>query len=324
MARILVTGTAGFIASRTAELLLERGDEVVGLDDLNPAGLPLKEYRLARLKEHGAFSFGQVDVSDRDALEAAVPGGGFDGVINLAARAGVRASVENPRPYVDANITGTLNLLELCRERGIPKFVLASTSSLYGKGAPVPFREDQDTSRPISPYAATKKAAESLVYTWHALHGLDVTVLRYFTVYGPAGRPDMATLPFVQRIREGRPITVFGDGSMSRDFTYVDDIARGTIAALRPLGYEVVNLGGDSPHSVRELVETIERHIGKSAQIVHEEPHPADVDRTVACIDKARELLDWEPEISLDEGIRRTVEWYEAQRDWAKDLETGV
>ena len=202
--------------------------------------------------------------------------------------------------------------------------MLASTSSLYGKGAPLPFREDQDTSRPISPYAATKKAAESLVYTWHALHGLDVTVLRYFTVYGPAGRPDMATLPFVQRIREGRPITVFGDGSMSRDFTYVDDIARGTIAALRPLGYEVVNLGGDSPHTVRELVETIERHVGKSAQIVHEQPHPADVDRTLASIDKARELLDWVPEIPLDEGIRRTVEWYEAERDWAKDLQTGV
>lgn len=324
MARILIAGTAGFIASRTAELLLERGDEVVGIDDLCAAGLALKEHRLARLQRHERFQFAQVDVSDRAALASRLPDRPIDGVINLAAKAGVRASVENPWPYVDVNVTGTLNLLELCRERGIEKFVLASTSSLYGKGAPVPFQEDQDTNRPISPYAATKKAAESLAYTWHALHGLDVTVLRYFTVYGPAGRPDMATLPFVQRIREGRNITVFGDGSMSRDFTYVDDIARGTIAALRPLGFEAINLGGDSPHTVRELVETIERHVGKSAQIVHEPAHPADVDRTMASIEKARRLLEWQPEVSLDEGIRRTVEWYEAERAWAKDLETGV
>ncbi len=324
MARILVTGVAGFIASRTAERLLERGDEVFGIDDLNPAGLPLKEHRLSQLLGHEKFRFDRVDVSDRDALAAGVPSEPFDGVINLAARAGVRASVENPWPYVDVNVTGTLNLLEFCRERGIGKFVLASTSSLYGKGAPVPFQEDQDTNRPISPYAATKKAAESLAYTWHALHGLDVTVLRYFTVYGPAGRPDMATLPFVQRIREGRDITVFGDGSMSRDFTYVDDIARGTVAALRPLGFEVINLGGDSPHTVNELVETIERHVGKRAKIVHEPAHAADVDRTMASIEKAQRLLDWQPEVSLDEGIRRTVAWYEAERAWAKDLETGV
>lgn len=323
MARILVTGTAGFIASRTAELLLDAGNEVVGVDDLHPAGIELKRYRLGRLQERDGFTFMELDVSDPEAVRERVPGGAFDGVINLAARAGVRASVEDPWPYVDVNVTGTLNLLELCRERGIPKFVLSSTSSLYGKGAPVPFREDQDTNHPISPYAATKKAAEALSYTWHALHGLDVTVLRYFTVYGPAGRPDMATLPFVQKIREGRPITVYGDGSMSRDFTYVDDIARGTIAALRPLGYEVVNLGGDSPHTVRELVETIERHVGRAAEIVHETAHAADVDRTMACIDRARELLEWEPEITLDEGIRRTVAWYEAERDWARDIPTG-
>ncbi len=323
MARVLVTGCAGFIASRTAELLLERGDEVVGLDDMNSAGLVLKEHRLEQLRTHTDFEFVQLDVSDKDAVANRVPSGAFDGVINLAARAGVRASVEDPWPYVDVNVTGTLNLLELCRERGIPKFVLSSTSSLYGKGAPVPFREDQDTNRPISPYAATKKAAEALTYTWHALHGLDVTVLRYFTVYGPAGRPDMATLPFIQRIREGRPITVYGDGSMSRDFTYVDDIARGTIAALRPLGYEVVNLGGDSPHTVRQLVETIEREVGRKAEITYEEAHAADVDRTMASIERARTLLDWSPEISLEEGIRRTVAWYEANRAWAKDIPTG-
>ena len=321
--RVLLTGAAGFIASRTAMLLLERGDEVVGVDNLHPAAIELKRHRLEGLKRQDAFTFVEADVADPESLAAAVPDGDFDAVVNLAARAGVRASVETPRPYVDTNVIGTLNLLELCRERGIGKFVLASTSSLYGKGAPVPFREDQDTNRPVSPYAATKKAAEALAYTWHALHGLDVSVLRYFTVYGPAGRPDMATLPFVQRIREGRPITVYGDGSMSRDFTYVDDTARGTVAALRPLGHAVINLGGDSPHTVRELVETIERHVGRKAEIVYETAHAADVDRTMACIDRAAELLDWRPEVGLDEGIRRTVAWYEAEREWVKDIETG-
>ena len=321
--RVLLTGAAGFIASRTAALLLERGDEVVGLDNLHPAAIELKRHRLEGLQRHAGFTFVEADVSDPEALAAAVPAGDFDAVVNLAARAGVRASVETPLPYVDTNIIGTLHLLELCKARGIGKFVLASTSSLYGKGAPVPFREEQDTNRPVSPYAATKKAAEALAYTWHALHGLDVSVLRYFTVYGPAGRPDMATLPFVQRIREGRPITVYGDGSMSRDFTYVDDTARGTVAALRPLGHEVINLGGDSPHTVRELVETIERHVGRKAEIEYKTAHAADVDRTMASIERAERLLGWRPEVDLDEGIRRTVAWYEAERAWAKDIPTG-
>jgi nucleoside-diphosphate-sugar epimerase len=182
------------------------------------------------------------------------------------------------------------------------------------------FREDQETSLPISPYAATKKAAETLCYTWHALHGIDVTVLRYFTVYGPAGRPDMSVFRFVRNIREGEPITVYGDGSMARDFTYVDDIARGTVAALRPLGYQIVNLGGERPAQVNELVATVERALGRKAQIRHEAPHPADVPRTAACIDKARNLLDWEPRVSLAEGVANAVAWYEAERSWAKDV----
>lgn len=323
MGRILVTGTAGMIGSRTSALLLDAGREVVGVDDLNPSNDPrFKRNRLAELAGRPGFTFVQTDVADRKALAAALPAGPFDAVINLAARAGVRTSVEDPWVYVDTNVTGTLNLLALCRERGIAKFVLASTSSVYGASRAELFREDDESSRPLSPYAATKKAAEAMAHTYHVLHGLDVSVLRYFTVYGPAGRPDMAMFRFVQRIREGRTITVYGDGSMSRDFTYVDDVARGTIAALRPLGYEAINLGGDHPYAVSEVIATVERALGRKAAIEHKPAHPADVPRTAASIEKARRLLGWEPRVPLAEGVARTVAWYEANRDWAKDVAT--
>jgi len=321
MARIVLAGAAGFIALRTAQQLLARGDEVFGLDDLNDFNREIKLRRLAGLRGAAGFRFAEVDVAERAALRAAVPGESFDAVINLAAQAGVRASVADPWRFLRANVAGNLNLLELCSERGIGKFVLASTSSLYGRGE-APFREEQ-AIHPLSPYAASKGAAEHFAHTWHALHGLDVTVLRYFTVYGPSGRPDMAVFRFVQGIREGRPIMVFGDGSMSRDFTYVDDVARGTVSALRPLGYAVVNLGGDSPHKLRELIALVERHTGRRAEIEPRPPHPADPQRTAACIDRARSLLGWSPEVGLEEGIRRTAEWYEANRSWAKDLPTG-
>jgi nucleoside-diphosphate-sugar epimerase len=322
MALYLLTGAAGFIGARTAELLLDAGHRVVGVDDVNDAYDPrVKRHRLSRLVGRANFRFHELDIAKRAALAAARFGDErFDAVLNLAARAGVRASVENPWVYVDTNVTGTLNLLEWCRAHGVRKFVLSSTSSVYGGSDAAVFREDQETSRPISPYAATKKAAEALCYTWHALYGLDVTVLRYFTVYGPAGRPDMSVFRFVRRIREGEPITVYGDGSMARDFTYVDDVARGTIAALRPLGFEVVNLGGEHPAEVRELVATVERALGRKAEVRHEPPHPADVKRTAACIDKARRLLDWEPRVSLEQGVAEAVAWYEAERAWAKDI----
>jgi nucleoside-diphosphate-sugar epimerase len=321
VARYLLTGAAGFIGARTAELLLEAGDEVLGLDDLNDAYDPrVKRHRLEKLTAKPGFRFVEADVAKRDALAAALGAERFDAVLNLAARAGVRASVANPWVYVDANVTGTVNLLEWCRARGVAKFVLASTSSVYGGSDATVFREEQDTSRPISPYAASKKAAEALCFTWHALHGLDVSVLRYFTVYGPAGRPDMSVFRFVRNIREGEPIIVYGDGSMARDFTYVDDVARGTIAALRPLGYEIVNLGGEKPAEVRELVALVERALGRKAVVRHEAPHPADVPRTAACIDKARRLLGWEPRVALAEGVARAVAWYEAERSWAKDV----
>jgi nucleoside-diphosphate-sugar epimerase len=320
VSRILVTGAAGFIGSRVCALLLDEGREVHGVDDLNDAyDVRVKRHRLERLEARRGFSFARADVADRAALAAAAPGA-FDAVVNLAARAGVRASVERPQLYVDANVTGTLNLLDLCRERGGAKLVLASTSSVYGVATQSPFTEEQETSRPLSPYAATKKAAEVLAYTYHALHGLDVSVLRYFTVYGPAGRPDMSVFRFVQGVREGMPLTIYGDGTMARDFTFVDDVARGTVAALAKLGYEVINLGGEHPYEVRELVAEIERALGARAVLRHEPAHPADVPRTAASIAKARRLLAWEPRVSLPDGVAQCVAWYERERGWAKDV----
>ena len=326
MANYLVTGAAGFIASRVAGILLDRGDSVVGIDNLNDAYDPrLKRWRLENLLAgREGFSLHELDICDRDGLAGVfAEHGPFDGVVNLAARAGVRQSVENPWVYVDTNTTGTLNLLELCREHGVKKFVLASTSSLYGAHNPLPYSEDADTNRPLSPYAASKKAAEALCHTHHYLYGIDVTICRYFTVYGPAGRPDMSLFRFIQWVSEGKPVTVFGDGQQSRDFTFVDDIARGTVAALKPLGYEIVNLGSDEPVVLIDALRLVEKLVGKQAQIDYRPMHKADVPRTWANISKARELLGWSPQTLHEEGIGKTVEWYNANRSWAKDIETG-
>ncbi|MGD8626591.1 MAG: SDR family NAD(P)-dependent oxidoreductase [Anaerolineae bacterium] len=329
MAHYLVTGAAGFIASRVAELLLEEGHTVTGVDNLNDAyDVRLKEWRLARLQGRPNFSFHHLDIVHRptlaDLFASASPAGPpFDAVVNLAARAGVRPSVENPWLYVDTNVTGTLNLLELCRQFAVKKFVLASTSSLYGARNPRPFREDADTDGPLSPYAASKKAAEALCYTYHHLYDLDVTIFRYFTVYGPAGRPDMAPLRFVQWISEGRPVTVYGDGQQSRDFTYVDDVARGTIAGLRPLGYEVINLGCDEPVVLLDLIHLIESLVGREARLEFYPSHPADVRATWANIDKAGRLLAWRPRFPFRDGVARLVDWYQTNRYWASQIETG-
>jgi UDP-glucuronate 4-epimerase len=322
--RILATGVAGFIGSRVAELLGEQGHRVCGVDNLCPAyDVRLKEHRLDRLDGLPHLDFRLGDISDLAAISAIWQEcGPFDAVINLAARAGVRQSVEDPWVYVSTNVTGTLNLLELCRRHGVGKFVLASTSSLYGGSNPVPFREDADTDRPLSPYAASKKGAEALCFTYHHLYGLDVTVFRYFTVYGPAGRPDMSLFRFAQWIHEERPLRLFGDGKQTRDFTYVDDVARGTIAGLKPLGYEVINLGGDSPHDLLELIALIEREAGKKARIERHPLHAADVQATWADISKAAKLLGWGPEVALEEGVARLCAWYRDNRAWAKDIRT--
>ncbi len=322
MATYLLTGVAGFIGSKVAERLLEAGHAVVGLDNLNDAyDVRLKHWRLEQIRNHPAFSFHRLDVCDRAALDA-LDGRRFDAVLNLAARAGVRPSVVDPWSYQETNVTGTLNLLEWCRAREVPKFVLASTSSLYGQGHDLPYREDQNTDRPLSPYAASKKAAEALCYTYHYLYGLDVTVFRYFTVYGPAGRPDMSLFRFVQWISEDRPVLVFGDGSQSRDFTYVDDVARGTVAGLRPLGYEIVNLGSDTPVVLLDAIRLVERAVGRPARLVFQPRHPADVTATWADVGKAARLLDWQPRHAFEDGVRTLVAWYRANRSWASRIET--
>jgi nucleoside-diphosphate-sugar epimerase len=331
----LVTGCAGFIGSKVAEMLLAEGHVVVGVDSLNDAYDPrLKHWRLAQLKSHPDFRFRGLDITDRTALEQlfaddakrpedAIDARPYSAVINLAARAGVRPSVENPWIYFETNTSGTLNLLDLCRRFEVGKFLLASTSSLYGSHNPVPFREDTDTDRPLSPYAASKKGAEALAHTYHHLHGIDVTIPRYFTVYGPAGRPDMSVFRFIRRIAEDEPIIVFGDGRQSRDFTYVDDIARGTIAALRPLGFEVVNLGGDHAVELAYIIDRIGEILGKTPKIDYGPFHPADVRATSADISKARELLGFEPQVSIEEGLRRSVDWYLEHREIALPLELG-
>ena len=322
MSRYIITGAAGFIASRVCEFLLAEDHTIIGIDNMNDSyDVRLKEWRLARLVKHQNFIFIQEDISNFSQMENVFESHrSIDGVINLAARAGVRMSVENPWVYVDTNVTGTLNLLELCHRFDIQKFILSSTSSLYGSHNQVPYREDADTNRPLSPYAASKKAAEALCYSYHHLYGLDVTVFRYFTVYGPAGRPDMSLFRFTQWICEDKPVQIYGDGNISRDFTYVDDIARGTIAGLKPVKYEVINLGNDHPHSLMEVIQLLEELIGKKANLVYSPMHRADVYTTRASIDKAESMLGWKPAIKLDEGLKNLVDWYLQERTWTRHI----
>jgi nucleoside-diphosphate-sugar epimerase len=328
VSRYLVTGAAGFIGSKVAELLLAERNEVVGLDNLNDAyDVRLKDWRLSQLEGRPGFSFARADICDGHALESVFsrPGGGvpFDAVINLAARAGVRPSIEIPEIYFDTNVNGTLHLLEQCRRTGVQKFILASSSSLYGESKDLPYREDANTDRPISPYAASKKAAEVLCHSYHHLHGLDITVFRYFTVYGPAGRPDMSPFRFVQWIAEGRPLTLYGDGSQTRDFTYVDDIARGTIAGLKPAGFEIFNLGSDKPVALIEAIHLIERLVGLKAEIVFKPRHPADVPATWADVTRASTQLGWKARTATEQGFENLVQWYRANRTWASDVITS-
>ena len=326
MSNYLVTGAAGFIGSRVSEMLIEQGHTVTGVDNLNDAyDVRMKEYRLRKLQALSGFEFIRADISDRQILnpQSAIFNRKFEAVINLAARAGVRASVENPWVFVDTNITGTLNMLELCRQKGIQKFILASTSSIYGANAPHPTPETADSDHPLQPYAASKKAAEALCHSYYALYGLDVSVVRYFTVYGPAGRPDMSMFRFAKWISEGEPLHLYGDGEQSRGFTYVDDIARGTIAALQPLGYEIINLGGHEVISMNGLIAMLEEQIERTAIIERHPPNQADMLTNQADVSKARDLLDWQPKFRLEEGAISLVNWYRTEREWACQIQTG-
>lgn len=320
MKTILVTGCAGFIGWMVSRKLFDSGISVIGVDNMNDYYDPrLKEWRLKELMVNNDFTFHHVDIGDFNEVRTIFANYKIDAVINLAARAGVRASVEDPWVYLDTNVKGTLNLLECCREFGINKFVLASTSSIYGLNA-VPFKESDNTDHPLAPYSATKKAAETLCYTYHYLYGIDITIPRYFTVYGPAGRPDMSYFKFIKNIDAGRTIPVYGDGKQKRDFTYIDDIAEGTLRCLKPFGYEIFNLGNDNPVELMYVINLIEENLGKKADIEWLERHPADVPATWADIEKSKELLNWSPTVSIEEGIKNTVNWYIENREFLTSL----
>jgi nucleoside-diphosphate-sugar epimerase len=290
-------------------MLLEKGESVVGLDNLNDYyDVQLKEYRLSKLTNHPNFVFYKADIEKIEDLKPIFEKHEFRSVFNLAARAGVRYSMVNPWVYLRTNTEGTLNLLELMKDFGVGKFILASTSSLYA-GLPLPFDESSNVNTPISPYAASKQAAEAFAYTYHKQFGIDVTILRYFTVFGPGGRPDMAPFRFVKWILEGTPITLYGDGSQSRDFTYIDDIARGTILSEIPLGFEIINLGGGKePVQINKFINWIEELTGKNAIIQNLPSNTVDMFETKACIDKAKLLLKWVPEIDTRKGLRIMLE----------------
>lgn len=322
MAHYLVTGAAGFIGARTSELLIKDGHTVAGIDNMNEAYDPrMKEYRLRRLQNMAGFTFHQLDISNKSIIDHFIDDK-FDGVINLAARAGVRFSVEDPWVFVESNVLGTLNMLEICRQTATKKFVVASTSSIYGAEPPYPTPESASSSEPLQPYAASKKGAEAMCHAYHHLYDIDISVVRYFTVYGPAGRPDLALFRFVQWISEGLPVRVNGDGEQSRGFTYIDDIARGTILALKPVGYEIINLGGHEVITINSLIRLIEDVIGKKADVQYGPPNPADMFTNWADVSKAGDLLGWEPQFNMRAGVEKLVEWYNAEREWASKILT--
>jgi len=328
---ILVTGCAGFIGWKVSEKLLAENINVVGIDNMNDYyDTKLKEWRLQQLtvkseklkvEKDTEFFFKKSDIGNFDEIKKIFSSHKIDAVINLAARAGVRASVEDPWAYLDTNTKGTLNLLECCKDFGVKKFVLASTSSLYSFNE-MPFRETDRTDTPLAPYSATKKAAEALCYSYHYLYNLDISIPRYFTVYGPAGRPDMSIFIFIKNIDNSTPITVFGDGKQKRDFSFIDDIADGTLKCLQPFGYEIFNLGNDNSVELMYVINLIENALGKKALMNFSPRHPADVVATWAHIEKSKEKLNWYPKTTIEEGIQKTIQWYHENREFVNSLKS--
>ena len=338
--RILVTGAAGFIGYHVAERLLARGDEVVGLDNLNPYYDPsLKEARLARLAPHPAFRFERLDLADRGGMDALFRAGRFERVVHLGAQAGVRYSVENPHAYADSNLTGTLNVLEGCRHHGVQHLVFASTSSVYGANTKMPFSVHQNVDHPLSFYAATKKANELMAHTYASLYGLPVTGLRFFTVYGPWGRPDMALFLFTRNILAGRPIDVFNHGNHRRDFTYVDDIARGVVAALDHVAapdprwdgdapdpatssapYRLYNIGNNRPVELMRYIEVLEECLGRKAEKNLLPLQVGDVPDTWADAEDLVRDVGYRPSTPVEEGVAKFVAWY---LEYYRDREPG-
>ncbi len=314
MSRILVTGGAGFIGSHLCEALLRGGHEVIALDNFDEFYDPaVKRRNIEAIAEVGPLGWVMGDIRDAVLVERLLSGN-VNTVVHLAARAGVRPSIERPLLYHEVNVHGTLVLLEACRKAGIKRFIFGSSSSVYGNNQKVPFAESDPVDQPISPYAATKRAGELLCHTYHHLHGMSITCLRYFTVYGPRQRPDLAIHKFARLIEAGKPIPVFGNGRMERDFTYVDDIIDGTTRAIeRCNGFRIFNLGESRPVSVSRLVALLEEALGKKAKIERLPPQPGDVERTFADVSLAQRELGYEPKTELGDGLERFVRWYRGQ-----------
>jgi len=312
MRTILVTGSAGFIGFHVSRKLLERGDRVVGYDNVNEYYDPtLKESRLRILEGYEQFRFHRKALEDKTALEKVFVDSGIDKVCHLAAQAGVRYSMENPGAYVDSNLVGTMNILEACRNNGINDLVYASSSSVYGGNKKVPFSERDRVDDPISLYAATKRSNELMANVYSHLFGMNTTGLRFFTVYGPYGRPDMALFKFTKAMLEDEPIDVYNHGNMERDFTYVDDIANGTIAAIdTPFRCEVFNLGNNKPIKLDYFIDLVEKNLGKKAKRNLLPMQDGDVPRTCADIEHAKELLGYDPKTPIEIGVKRFIDWY--------------
>ncbi len=313
----LVTGGAGFIGSHVCERLLGQGHSVWTFDDLNPFYDPAIKLRgLQSLQAHGkSFTFTRGDLTDRASLDALFGGAKFDQIIHLAARAGVRPSLQEPGLYQRVNVEGTVNLLEAARLAGVRKVTIASSSSVYGVNARVPFSESDPIFSAISPYAASKLACEALGHVYHHIYGMDVAMLRFFTVYGPRQRPDLAIHKFAQLISQGKPIPVFGDGSTARDYTYVTDTVDGVLACTgKEFGYEIFNLGESQTVTLSRLIALLEASLGRKAVIERLPNQPGDVPITYANIDKARAKLGYDPKVKIEEGIPKFVEWFRQQR----------
>jgi UDP-glucuronate 4-epimerase len=314
----LVTGGAGFIGSHLCERLLQTGHTVVAVDDLNSFYSPaIKQQNLRSLQALARpFTFVHADITDRQALTEIFGDSQFDQVIHLAARAGVRPSLAEPALYQRVNVEGTVNVLEAARARNVRKITIASSSSVYGVNAKVPFAEDDPIFSPISPYAASKLACEALGHVYHHIYGMDIVMLRFFTVYGPRQRPDLAIHKFAHLIAAGKPIPLFGDGSTARDYTYVSDTLDGIMAATeKEFGYEIFNLGESQTVRLSYLVELLEKSLGQRAIIDRHPAQPGDVPITFANIDKARRMLGYQPKVKIEEGIPRFVEWFRSVPD---------
>lgn len=311
---IFLTGGAGFIGSHTVEHLLRRGDRVTAIDAFDFGYDPVrKEANAALLNRHEGFRLVRGDIRDRALLERIFAEDRPDVVVHLAARAGVRPSLQDPASYIDINLNGTVQILETMRAHGVDRMVFASSSSVYGSRDKGPFRETDDVDVPVSPYAATKRSGELIMATYNHLYGMHTTCLRFFTVYGPRQRPEMAIHLFADRIRRGQEITMFGDGSSLRDYTFIDDIVQGVVAAVdRPLGYQIINLGNCTPTRLDALIDTIAQAVGQPAQIRQLPDQPGDVPMTFASTERAAKLLGFQPTTPINVGITRFVEWLNA------------